>query len=76
MYHNYRLDNQLKETEKAHNIPSRWDECTREYIEAQNVFSREKGDQISNALWVSCNRRQFLLKLKAKYAGRLEINQI
>jgi len=41
-----------------------------EYLEAQRALSREKSNQVAEALWTTSSRRQFLLKLKAKYAGK------
>jgi len=41
-----------------------------EYLEAQRALSWEKSNQVAEALWTTSSRRQFLLKLKAKYAGK------
>jgi len=41
-----------------------------EYLEAQRALSWEKSNQVAEALWATSSRRQFLLTLKAKYAGK------
>ena len=57
--------------EKQYCIPHRWAPTDHEYTQVQQVFSREKQSQLAEAMWASSARRQFLLKLKAKYAGTL-----
>lgn len=68
-----RLDKHLKELEQKHHLDHRWDSTDKEYVEAQGAFSREKGDQVATAIWAASSRRQFLLKLKAKYAGKCSL---
>ncbi|CAI8039364.1 hypothetical protein GBAR_LOCUS21892 [Geodia barretti] len=42
-------------------------------MEVQSSFSMEKKNQISEALWATCARRLFLLKLKSRYADGQKI---
>ena len=65
----FRLGTKLQELEKQHHVPHRWVLTDVEYMEVQSSFSMEKKNQISEALWATCARRLFLLKLKSRYAG-------
>ena len=65
-----RLDKQLSDLERQHHLSCRWNPSDMEYLEAQRALSREKSNQVAEALWTTSSRRQFLLKLKAKYAGK------
>ena len=65
----FRLDNLLKEAEKRHHITCRWSESDPVYIQVHQMFSEERKVQIGKALWAASATRQFLLDLKAKYAG-------
>jgi len=65
-----RLDKQLSDLERKHHLSFRWNPSDMEYLEAQRALSREKSNQVAEALWTTSSRRQFLLKLKAKYAGK------
>ena len=60
----------LNELEKKHHIPQRWEKADPEYIQMQKYFSTEKLSYMSEALWATASRRQFLLSMKAKYAGK------
>ena len=66
----YRLDSKIQELEKKYHVPHRWVPTDVEYLEVQRSFSMEKKNQISEALWATCTRRLFLLKLKLRYAGK------
>ena len=61
----------LKKLEQDHQIHTRWEESTKEYKEMKNAFSEQKKKQIYEFIWGASRRRQFLLKLKAKYAGKI-----
>lgn len=64
-----RLNVKLTELEKLHNIRHRWTTEDVEYLQVKHTFSLEKRVQIAEIMWASSVRRQYLLKLKAKYAG-------
>lgn len=64
-----RLDKQLLDMEKRHNLPCRWSQTHSDYKQLCAEFSREKRGHIVEAMWSASSRRQFLLRLKAKYAG-------
>ena len=65
-----RLDKQLSDLERKHHLSCRWNPSDMEYLEAQRALSQEKSNQVAEALWTTSSRRQFLLKLKSKYAGK------
>ena len=65
----YRLNVRLKELERQYHISQRWSPTDSEYMQVQHSFSIEKQTYVNEALWAASARRQFLLKLKAKYAG-------
>ena len=44
-----------------------------EYIELKSIFTKEELHQLAEAMWSASNRRLFLLQLKAKYAGNLNL---
>ena len=65
----FRLNTRLHEFEREYHIPHRWGPADHEFVEVQQHFNCEKQSQLAQAMWASSVRRQFLLKLKAKYAG-------
>jgi len=67
-----RLDSQLKELERKHSLPCRWLPSDNEYKENEYTLSLTKKEQLLVQLWKTGQRRQFLLKLKRKYAGVLK----
>ena len=69
----YRLDKQLFDLEQRHCLPCRWDQSHPDYQQLSATFSREKRSHVVEAMWAASSRRQFLLKLKAKYAGMLDL---
>ena len=64
-----RLEKVLSNFEKKHNISTRWLPTDRQYIETTTLLSEEKQKQLADCLISTSSKRQFLLKLKAKYAG-------
>lgn len=68
-----RLDKQLLDVERSHRIPCRWNQAHPDYKQLSATFSREKRSHLVEAMWAASSRRQFLLKLKAKYAGMLDL---
>ena len=65
----FRVDRQLSGIETKYHLPCRWDESHTEYARMKTLLSREKRDHVAEAMWAASSRRQFLLKLKSKYAG-------
>ncbi len=63
-------EKKLKEIEQNHCISLRWKPSDREYQEMEQALLGEKKEQLLLAIWKAAKRRAFLLKLKAKYAGR------
>ncbi len=64
-------EKKLKEIEQNHCISLRWKPSDREYQEMEEqALLGEKKEQLLLAIWKAAKRRAFLLKLKAKYAGR------
>ena len=66
----YSMDSQLAQLEIKHHI-SRWTETDPEYISAKADDSRSSQSLIHKSLRATIVKRQFLLKLKAMYAGVL-----
>ena len=64
-----RLEKVLSNLEKKHNVSTRWLPTDRQYIETTALLSEEKQKQLADCLISTSSKRQFLLKLKAKYAG-------
>ena len=69
-----RLDKELKELERKHRVPLRWTSSDSEYRAMQSQMTRERCDSVLSSIWASSSRRQFLLQLKAKYAGTLKFH--
>lgn len=63
------MDCQLADMERKCGIQSRWKKSDREYVEAKHIFLMEKQAQLLSCLWAAVVKRQYLLQLKAKYAG-------
>ena len=69
----FRLDKQLSEFEKKHEIAVRWSENDHLYTSAKLSHLSELQEEVKSSMWTLVTRRQFLLKLKAKYAGMYNI---
>ncbi len=65
-----RLHEALQVKEQAHGITSRWSPSCSEYKEVQSFFSKQKERELAELIWAASSRRQFLLRLKSKYAGK------
>lgn len=63
------LDSKLADFERKCGIVRRWNRTDREYIEAKKAFLTEKQEQLHSCLWAAVVKRQYLLQMKAKYAG-------
>lgn len=70
-----RLDKQLTDLERRHKVVSRWHVQDPQYIAAKCVHLRETQQRVRASLWATITRRQFLLKMKAKYGGKLKCNE-
>ena len=51
----------------------RWNPSDQEYIELKSIFTKEELHQLAEVMWSASNRLLFLLQLKAKYAGNLNL---
>lgn len=69
--HAYRLEKQLSEFERKHGIVSRWTTSDQEFIKAKNDYLKETKQQLHSSLWITVVRRNYLLRMKAKYAGNM-----
>ena len=56
--------------EQEHSIYKRWEPSDFEYKETKHGAVAEKQKQLSVAMWTTVVKRQLLLRLKAKYAGK------
>jgi len=73
-YYMCRLDKELTIIESKNKIVPRWGPSDREFLNLQKHFTSERMQQVLQALWSASSRRQFLLQLKAKYAGLYSIH--
>ena len=67
------IDSQLAELEIRHNI-TRWQQSDPDSVSARVESALESQQLIHTSLRVAVVKRQFLLKLKAKYAGMPVVN--
>lgn len=65
----YRLISVLEDIEIKHNLKCRWSSSDREYLQIREAFNSEHQRETEQAMLRASMRRQFLLRLKAKYAG-------
>ena len=63
------MDSQLGEFERRHAITKRWKPTDVEFGEARHAYFIEKQQLLYSSLRTAMVKRQYLLKLKAKYAG-------
>ena len=70
MLYIHRMESQLAEFERKRGIKLRWERNDKEYIDARNASLVDKQEALHSSLWTAIVRRQYLLKLKAKYAGQ------
>ena len=64
----FRLNITLEEVERKHHV-QRWTPLDEEYECVKQLFTFERQNHVGQGLWTSAVQRQFLLKLKSKYAG-------
>ena len=55
--------------EKRYGITKRWTTVDRDYADAKAAHLKEKQEQLKTSLWAVATRREYLLRMKAKYAG-------
>ena len=65
-----RLNKKLSELERKHGIISRWSITD---PEAKRAHGKEMQRRLRASLWATITRRQYLLKMKAKYAGKKDV---
>lgn len=63
------MERELDKFEQQYQICSRWKPGDEEFAIAQSLFCKEKQDALRHSLWAAVVKRQYLIKLKAKYAG-------
>lgn len=64
-----RLEKELLQVEKKYKLAHRWSPSDKVFADYQQVLADSKRKQILSSLWITSTKRQYLLKLKAKYAG-------
>ena len=69
-YATHRMESQLDDFERKRSIKLRWGRNDKEYIDARNASLLDKKEALYTSLRAAIVRRQYLLKLKAKYAGQ------
>ena len=68
-----RYEKELREIEAKYAIRARWQVGSPEFKEVEVQFTQIKEFQLKQVLRVSVIKRQFLLQLKAKYAGEVTL---
>ena len=63
------IENQLGVFEQRHHIVNRWKTDSQEFLEARRSHFNEKQQSLYRSIRAAIVKRQYLLKLKAKYAG-------
>ena len=69
----YSLDKKLKEVEVKQAILVRWTPSSTEYRELERQVLDNKREYLLLGIWEAAKQRMFLLKLKAKYAGKYSL---
>ena len=70
MYHVlFSMESQLGEFEQRYQITQRWRPTDKEFLDARQSYFEEKQQLLRSSIRAAVVKRQFLLKLKAKYAG-------
>lgn len=59
--------------EEKHAVPARWLPNDKHYDECERTLLFSKSEQLLLHLWKASQRRAFLLDLKRKYAGKIQI---
>ena len=67
-----RMEGQLGDFESKRGIKHCWKKTDKEYLDAQHSSLVDKQQSLCSSLRSAVVRRQYLLQLKAKYAGIVE----
>lgn len=70
LHSNLSMDCQLADFERMHHVKQRWLKSDEEYTDARRAFLTEKQMQLYSCLWATVVKRHYLLRMKAKYAGK------
>jgi len=70
----FSMDSQLGEYEQKHQITQRWKPADKEFVDAKHSYFKEKQQLLHVSMRAVTVKRQFLLKLKTKYAGKLSLS--
>lgn len=63
------MESQLGEFEQRYQITRHWRLTDKEFLDARRSYFEEKQQLLHSSIWVDVVKRQFLLKLKAKFAA-------
>ena len=63
------MEHELGEFEQRHQIFPRWKSGDEEFLATRCLYCKEKEESLRHSLWAAIVKRQYLIKLKAKYAG-------
>ena len=63
------MEDQLGVFEQKHQIGHRWKPDDQDFSNARYSYFKEKQESLYRSMKAAIVKRQFLLKLKAKYAG-------
>ena len=66
----FRLNKRLTELESKYRIATRWNRSDAHYGEVKIAYLKEMQQRLKASLWAAVSRRHYLLKMKAKYAGK------
>ena len=69
-----RLNSTLKDLEAKHKIKCRWTPLDKDYLQIKETFSLEHQKELEQAMLRASMWWRFLLKLKAKYAGKRDLH--
>ena len=61
------MESQLAEMERRYGIKIRWKPSDEDYIDAKSIQSKIK---LRTSIWACVVKRHYLLRMKAKYAGK------
>ena len=60
----------MADFERRHGIATRWQTTDKQYADARKRFLVDRQGRLESSLWASVIKRHYLLKMKAKYAGK------
>ena len=65
----FSMEDQVGNFEQKHQTGHRWKPGDQDFSDASRSYSKEKQESLHRSMKAATVKRQFLLKLKAKYAG-------